>query len=109
MADGSNSPHPNSGPTLDVSALWAAIRALEEKFEARNATIATNVRLILTQLEHLTMAAAPPPTPPYFRGGDAAIPPLLVLPHTHFISKLVTLPAHPRSLQPTTIVFGCLF
>ena len=80
MADGSDSPHPNSGSTQDVSTLWAAIRALEEKFKARNTTIATDVRLILTQLEHLTVAATPHQPPPHFRAGDTAIPPLLVSP-----------------------------
>ncbi|GMN64627.1 hypothetical protein TIFTF001_033681 [Ficus carica] len=81
MVDGSDSQHPNFGPTQDVSTLWAAIRALEEKFEAQNVTIATDVRLILTQLEHLTVAAAPQQPPPHFRAGDAAILPPLVSPH----------------------------
>ncbi|GMN60802.1 hypothetical protein TIFTF001_029886 [Ficus carica] len=81
MADGSDSPQPNSGPIQDVSTIWAAIQALKEKFEARNATIATDVRLILIKLEHLNVATAPQQPPPHFQGGDAAILPPLVSPH----------------------------
>lgn len=59
--DSSHSSGPSDSP--DPHSIWAAIRFLDLKIDAKTETLTNEVQKVLTHLERLTMAARPvPPT-----------------------------------------------
>lgn len=59
--DSSHSSGPSDSP--DPHTIWAAIRFLDLKIDAKTETLKNEVQKVLTHLERLTMAARPvPPT-----------------------------------------------